>query len=305
MKKTVQTISLYLIAFISIISCTNETLKPADKSDIPSNIIVKEKSISGNFDSVVANLTVFSHSDSVFLDSIYDNIGNIGIHVNTSRFAQSRFIYFGNNSDLREFDGDSLTSAFLFDDNNRISWIYDQYSVNYKYPYPLSSEISFKYDNQNRIETVPTYGFRNFGGGCDIQLEGRSGNFYTTTNGMDSLVLTFESPSCGMCPYCTDTVIVTFLNTPNNTNLATLSFPSIPSNSKASSNYFMLLMQYLPFPKLNGKLIDKVYYSNFSTGNLSYTNSYTFDAEGRVKTAKIAYNYIYNTLKEKLIEFNY
>lgn len=172
MKKTVQTISLYLIAFISIISCTNDPLRPADISNIPSNIIVKEKSISGNFDSLVANLTIFSQSDSVFLDSIYDNIGNVGIHVNTSRFAQSRFIYFGNNSDLIDYDGDSVATAVLFDDNNRTSWIYDKYAVNYKYPYPLSSEVNFNYDNQNRLQSLPTYGSRNFGGGVDVNLLG-------------------------------------------------------------------------------------------------------------------------------------
>ncbi len=301
MKKTVQTISLYLIAFISIISCTNDPLRPADISNIPSNIIVKEKSISGNFDSVVANLSVFSHSDSVFLDSIYDNIGNIGIHVNTSRFAQSRFIYFGNNSDLIDYDGDSVATAVLFDDNNRISWIYERYIVNYNYQFQESREIGFNYDNQNRLQSLPSYGLRT-NSGCFAFLLFSNGNFYSNTLGNDSLVLTIEGPSCGGCPYCVDTVIVTFLNTPNNTKLATLSFPSMVSSSYPSSNDYMLLMQYLPFPKLNGKLIDKIYYSN---GNLRYTNSYTFDGEGRVKTAKTAKHYVYNTLKEELIEFNY
>lgn len=300
MKKIFQSVFLFLIAFLSIVSCTNDPLRPTDISNIPSGIIVKEKSISGNFDSVVVNLTIFSNNDSVFLDSIYDNIGNAGVPINTSRFAQ-RFIYFGNNRDLIDYDGDSVTTAVVFDDSNRISWVYERYAVNRNYQFQESHEIGFNYDNQNRLQSLPSYGLRT-NSGCFAFMLFSHGNFYSSSSGNDSLVLTIEGPSCGVCPYCVDTVIVTFLNTPNNTKLATLSFPSMVSSSYPSSNDYMLLMQYLPFPKLNGKLIDKIYYSN---GNLRYTNSYTFDGEGRVKTAKTAKHYVYNTLKEELIEFNY
>jgi hypothetical protein len=71
-------------------------------------LIVKEKSISGNFDSVVLNIRLFSHSDTIFADSIYDNIGHTSVLINTSRFAQNRFVYFGKDEDLSEYDGDTV-----------------------------------------------------------------------------------------------------------------------------------------------------------------------------------------------------
>jgi len=170
--------------------------------------------------------------------------------------------------------------------------------------YQTSGQINFNYDLQNRIQSLPSYGNRTNSGGCFLYLSSTRGNFYTSVIGNDSLVLILEGNSCAQpCEDCVDTVIVTFLNKNNNTNLAILSFPSLFSSSSSSSNNNMLLLQHLPFPNLNGKLIDKIYYS---FGNLRYTNTYTFDAEGRVKTAKIAQHWSdYIILKEKLIEFNY
>ncbi|MBK9330721.1 MAG: hypothetical protein IPM95_15800 [Sphingobacteriales bacterium] len=114
----------------------------------------------------------------------------------------------------------------------------------------------------------------------------------------DSLVVVSEGPSCGSCPYCIDTVIVTFLGTKNYTNVCSLSFPSMPSGYYPSSNDYLQMLSFLPFPKMNGKLIDNIYYS---TNHTRYSNTYTFDTAGRVKTARI----LFFGSSEKLIEFNY
>ena len=53
---------------------------------------------------------------------------------------------------------------------------------------------------------------------------------------------------------------------------------------------------------MNGRLIDKVGYMRQNGFTYTYTNSYTYDSEGRVKTAKI---YYVEKAKEELIEFNY
>ncbi len=302
MKKANQVILFFIVLGTLILSCQPNRLDPTIINNIPKNIIVKEKSISGNFDSIITNLTLNFHSDSAFAYGIHDNIGDTDIFINQSRFSQHKFIYFSKDNDLRDLDGDSVAMAVLFDDDNRVSWVYDKYVVNYNSPFQVSLEINFNYDITNRLKSLPSYGSRDNGGGCNVNLLESTGNYYTSATGNDSLVLMYVGPSCGYCYYCVDTVIVTFLNTVNNTNLAILSFPSIPAAGYPSSNDYMQLMQFLPFPKLNGKLVDKIYYSNL---NLSYTNSYTFDSEGRIKTAKIAYNYLYNTLKERLVEFNY
>jgi len=302
MRNKIQYSALMIVICLQLISCNNDSLRPTQTSNIPSHIIVKEKSIIGNFDSVVADYSLTAPSDTEFVGSIYDNLNQTDLFINRSRFAQNKFIYFSKDNELRDYDGDSVAMTVLFDNNNRIIGVYNQYSVNYNYPFQLSTEITFEYNNQNRLKSAPTFGTRNNGGGCSINLFEWVGAFYTTSTGMDSLVLTHEAPSCSGCYGCVDTVAVTFLEKSNNTNLATLSFPSKPVSNYCSSNNYMFFMQYLPFPKLNGKLIDKVYYF---TENYQYTNTYTFDDAGRVKTAKIIYNFLYGNIQEKLIEFNY
>jgi hypothetical protein len=286
------------LVFISIISCKNNLLTPAIVNNIPSGIIVKEKSISGNLDSVVLNISLFSDSNSTLPDSIRDNISGAGININTSRFTNNRFLYFGNDNILDVFEGDTTAFAVLFDDDDKISGINDKYAVNRNAPFYVSGQVGFTYDSDNRIKELPYYGY-DANGGCMIFMRSSVGNFYTNSSGKDSLVVVYDyGPSCGACPFCKDTVIVNFRSEYNTTHCVSLSFPSMPSNYYPSSNDYLQLMAYMPFPKLNGKLIDKIYYSS---GNIRYTNLYTFDSQGRVKTAKI----FFSVGREKLLEFNY
>lgn len=297
MKNTICIFSLCLIAFTLTLSCTKDSPEPGIISTIPSSIIVKEKSISGNFDSVVLNIRLFFHSDTTFADSIHDITVNTGVHINTSRFAQNHFIYFGRDADLREYDGDTIAFSVLFDDNNRIRGVNDNYVINRNYPFLVSGQVGFTYETDNRIKELPYYGYET-SSGCSAYMLSSTGQFYLNAEGKDSLVIVSEGPSCGSCPYCTDTVIVIFSSVNNNTNLCTLSFPSMPSGYYPSSNDYLQMLSFIPFPKMTGKLIDNIYYS---TNHTRYTNTYTFDKEGRVKTAKL---FFYGAA-EKLIEFNY
>lgn len=296
MKNIFRFLSIGFILFM--ISCQPENkITPEAINNLPSGIIVKEKSISGNFDSVTLNISLFAHADTTFTDSIVDNIGGVTLTINRSKFDANRFMYFGKDTDLSEVDGALVGFAILFDEQNRIKEIDDSYQVNNNQPSPISSQVGFQYNSANKIELLPYYGNLT-SGGCNIYMTSSSSNFYTAANGNDSLMITYEGPSCGAFPFLVDTVTVTFLNTPNNTNLSTLSYPSMPSTYYPCTNDYLQLMAYVPFPYLNGKLVDRIYYS---AGNLRYTNSYTFDAQGRVKTATI----LFSAGREKLIEFNY
>lgn len=277
MKISFKFLIVLCVAFI--ISCKPENkINPETIRNTPSNIIVKEKSISGNFDSITVEMTLFQDHDSVYYDSIsYKNFG--GLPFNFSHFAAHKFIYFGEPNII---DGDSIAFVIQFDDNNFITSITDEYSISANQPYYAGHKADFLYDNNKRMNFFGDG--ETFLGGCNVEATGAHGNYYTNSNGNDSLVILTEVASCNVGAYEYDTIIVNFLSNQNNTNELYLSYPTISSRTNYKVGSSLSFLQYIPFPKMNGKLIDNVYYSK---NGFSYKNTYTFDANNRVKTAKI------------------
>ena len=299
MQNIFKTLTVLLVVFF--VSCKPESkIKPDAIKNIPSNIIVKEKSVSGNFDSVIYDMTLFPSSDSVFYDSIYfRNIGTIPF--NFSHFDQHKFIYFG---DPTIIDSDSFYFTITFDDDNRINNIVDLYSTNHRYAFPeISRQATFHYNIENKINSF-IYGYGSSIGSCNIYTTGSNGIYYTNHQGNDSLVIFTDVASCNIGAFEYDTIIVNYLSKNNNTNELYLSYPTIPSRTSFTAEYNLFFLQYVPFPKVNGKLIESVYFNKTQQPftPIKYNYSYTFDANNRVKTAKI---YYFDKAKEELIEFNY
>ncbi len=299
MQNIFKTLTVLLVVFF--VSCKPENkIKPDVITNIPSNIIVKEKSVSGNFDSVIYDMTLFPSSDSVFYDSIYfRNIRTIPF--NFSHFDQHKFIYFG---DPTIIDSDSLYFTINFDDNNRINNIVDLYSTNNRYAFPeISRQATFYYTTENKINRF-SYGYGNSTWSCNIYTTGSRGTYYTNSRGNDSLVIQTEVAGCNIGAYEYDTIIVNYLSKNNNTNELYLTYPTISSRTSFTADDNLFFLQYVPFPKINGKLIESVYYHKFQQPftPIKYNYSYTYDANNRVKTAKI---YYFDKAKEELIEFNY
>ena len=264
---------------------------------------MKEKSISGNFDSVIYSLKLFKQADSIFYDSIhlvanaYSFEGNFSF--NYSRFSTYKFIYI--DQLLYELFGDTTSTAIFFDDSNRITSVTGAYVINYRTPSYTSESNSFYYDAYGKMNSF-NLGSGSDIGSCSINLTKSEGRFFINSEGNDSMVITTSTASCGACWYCSDSIIVTFLSKANNTNELYLSYPTIPTLTGQPSYNEMFYFDYIPYPKMNGKLIDKVIYIRQNGTRFTYTNSYTFDAEERIKTAKI---YYFDKAQEELIEFSY
>ncbi len=314
MKKTFQTISLYLIAFISIISCTNDPLKPTDISNIPSNIIVKEKDSNDVF-KIVENINLYKSDDnSVYFDSIRFLTPLNGISLKTIIFNQSRFLsekiihtngYFPLYPDtIRQnvlLPDDAIVSVIMFDDNNRINkigeYLFREKEMNVCVPFWKTTYE----DNSNRITFLGPARRINYDCGCDPFFKECEFQYFTNQSGNDSLQIIIDilNPCVGYYQF-KDTIVINYTSQSNNTNVVHLSYPALEMGQALTQFPFLFkIIENIPFPFLNSKLIDNVY---FTKNGIRYNYIYTFDANNKVKTAK-TYNFERDC--EQLFEFKY
>jgi hypothetical protein len=288
---------LVVVVIASLTSCKRENkITPTLISALPSNIIVKEKDTNGIFTTILEFSIYANNLDSTYVDSI-------GFGGNFMKFD---FSYFNTrkiclNNPIVPIGFDTFSVGVLqFDNLNRLIGLIDNYSFFWSGPDNESLSSKIFYNTENKITGIDI-GLKERGGGCMTSVTGSEFSYFSGLNGNDSLIILCRVAGCAFGPGIPgippDTIIVNYLSKENNTNQYYLSYPSIPS--LGNSNYFLSPYDYLPMPKLNSKLIDHIYYSR---NGLRYTNAYTFDANNRVKTAKI---YYFDKAKEELIEFNY
>ncbi len=303
MQRIFKIFTVLIVVFF--VSCKPESkIKPDAIKNIPSNIIVKEKSISGNFDSIVLELNFKKGNDSIFFDSlcvIQNNVTDCSTHFNYDKYLNNNYVYL---TPFTIIDGFDLTTALIFDNNKKhVTAIKNNYWIINNSPYPDFTEVRFHY-NLDKINGCD-FGHDFGSSGCsDFTMS--NGVYYQNTRGNDSLVLIIKYPSCARNRDENDTITVNFLPTPNNTNSLFLSFPTMFRTSTLFDPLanFIGPFGYLPLPNLNGKLIESVYFNTWMQlpTPIRYNFSYTFDVYNRVKTAKI---YQIGLATEELIEFNY
>jgi hypothetical protein len=219
---------------------------------------------------------------------------------NYSHFNRDKYIYIENTKNVLD---DTFAYAIKFDEYNHITNV-GEYAFIENTNRLCANYVSLSSDENGKIV--------GFGFGDQANCGGCSGAFstfaeyfyYDAINGNDSLVIITRGASCGPYDYRQDTIIVNYTNINNNTNVLHLSYPEIPPLAAGVDLSILDNIKNIPFPRLNQKLIESIYYNKNQQPftPIKYNYNYTFDANNRVKTAKI---YQISQAKEQLFEFTY
>lgn len=264
------------ILFISIVSIIVIACNPNNNRIIPvadlSNIIVKEKNISGVFVTQL-EYKLFYDSDSIFFDSIQT--------IDPITQTKSTMVFDFNNYSTKNYlvikynnQIDSANAEILKFTNGKVVAYLKYYDL--KNDDATNSEVVDFTSTDSILYAVTTRQLTPDQNLYHFSLDAFSqDSMHVFSINTETFAPNFEYTSY-------------FLNKQNNTNSLLLSgfiptdFDKIP-----------FFGSYIPFPKLNMKLVN----STRHFGTLSPNVVYTFDSNNRVKTA--TFN---NTL---LIEYNY
>ncbi len=301
-------LSIALFSFLfTMISCKKEnSAKPTDES-VP-NIIVKEKDSNGVFQ-IVQEMNLFVKNDSsIYFDSVqyimFSTTESLPTLVfNYSHFNRDKYIYI-ESTKIFPFD-DTFAYAIKFDEFNHITNV-GEYAFIENTNRLCANYVSLSSYENGKIGWLGFGDNANCGGCSGAYATVAEYFYYNDLIGNDSLVIITSGSGCGPYNGLHDTIIVNYTNKNNNTNVLHLSYPEIPSITGTASSESSVLnkIENIPFPRLNQKLIESIYYNKnqqpFTPIKFNY--SYTFDANNRVKTARI---YQISQAKEQLFEFTY
>lgn len=252
-------------------------------------------------------MNLFAKNDSsIYFDSVqyvmFSPTASLPTLVfNYSHFNRDKYIYI-ESTKISPFD-DTFAYAIKFDEFNHITNV-GEYAFIENTNRLCAYYVSLASDENGKIAGFG-FGDQANCGGCSAAFATFAEYFYyNAINGNDSLVIITRGASCGAYDIRQDTIIVNYTNINNNTNVLHLSYPEIPPLGAGVDLSVLDNIKNIPFPRLNQKLIKNIYYNQNQQPftPIKYNYSYTFDADNRVKTAKI---YQISQAKEQLFEFTY
>lgn len=294
--------------FISILLLLVSCKKEKSLKDLSPDwdIVIKQKDSTGIYQELV-RMNLFP--DSIFYDSIQYSSSLPPFFSSTkipdySLFASDKIIITGYPH------GDSITvSAIELDSEGRYLHFYPEFYYPYKEPITSEPTTDFYYHLDGKISAIG-YGTLYGTGGCGAGGSYASMNYLTAFNGNDSLLIDIGTLSCSAPnDVYRDTIYVSYLDKYNNTRALALTYPLfIYSNPYTFS---LTGFDLLPFKTLDAKLVDHAQGSIiWNNMRFAYTADYkyTFDIQGRVKTAVI--DQFITSLPQQMrvewkIEFNY
>lgn len=292
------TLYLLLVICIFLQACKEDTVFQETLSNTPTNIILKEKDVSGAYQ-LVYDFKLFLRQDSLYLDSV---------QIVSRNGKEATVIFDYRNFDTKGYAAIKYGDGSSSEDNLEIIRFEDKLISKYLPSYNIIDDLeyaTYRTDftlTDSRLFSSYDNPVSGSGSGLSVWNE-----FFTAVNSPAGFT-SFYSQGTPADSLCT----VTFYDKPNNTRLLSLSgqkfsfgsllLPDFDFSTHTSKGRFMV--ENLPFTQLNMKLVATV--DNIRSNSVeSYT--YAFDTNGRVKKVTIVAKDIFSeeNIKEQTLELYY